>query len=271
MFLDIKQIITSHAVQSFLEGSILGLLALVIYLFTINDQTRTYALPILILCLSLIGVVYVFTLHEKSKQTEMHQKKTFQILIFACVSAILLWVGTTGWLVSPFFYLLYLVAVSLAFLFNTSVAVSFILVIVAILLPQIGGIHTNIDIFSLLSLLLIIPLSYFLRREYVVRIEREKKILVLEREHKAIETNVEKVLANKIVSLGAQMREPINDIRQIALYAEKHAVMLDEKDFAKIVISTSRAFDLLNAFEESATGKKLLRTPKKNTKESAKN
>lgn len=248
-----------HSVQSFVEGSIMGLLALVIYLFTINDQTRVFALPVLALCLLLIVGVYIFTLHSKS---DMHQKKTFQILLFACVSAILLWVGTTGWFLSPFFYLLYLVAVSLAFLFNTSAAFSFILVLVAILVPQIGGVNTNLNIFSLLSLLLIIPLSYFLRREYILRIEKEKKILILEKTHKTSETEVEKILANKITDLGARMREPINDIRQIALFAEKNGAPRDEKDFAKIVISTSRAFDLLDAFEEESTGRKLLKTPK---------
>lgn len=257
-----KQKFSFSSVQSFLEGSIMGLLALVIYLFTVNEQTRIYALPVLLFCLVLILAVYFFKIHTDAKQTDMHQKRTFQILLFACVSAILLWVGTTGWFVSPFFYLLYLVAVSLAFLFNTSAALSFILVLVAILLPQIGGVNTNINIFSLLSLLLIIPLSFFLRKEYVKRIEQEKKILVLEKTYKASDSDVDKILANKVTNLGALLREPINDIRQIALFAQKNGAPRDEKDFSKIIISTARAFELLDSFEEEATGRKLLKTPK---------
>lgn len=258
----VKHKFSFSSLQSFLEGSIMGLLALVIYLFTINEQTRVYALPVLLFCLVLILAIYFFKMHGEVKRTDIHQKRTFQILLFACVSAILLWVGTTGWFVSPFFYLLYLVAVSLAFLFNSSAALSFILVLVAILLPQIGSVNTNINIFSLLSLLFIIPLSFFLRKEYVKRIEHEKKILVLEKAYKSSDSNVDKVLANKITNLGAQMRESINDIRQIALFAQKNGAPRDEKDFTKIVISTARAFELLDSFEEEATGRKQLKTPK---------
>lgn len=254
--------ISASGVQSFLEASILGLLVLVIYLFTINSDTRVYALPALVTILVLVCVVYVFHLRSINKKSEIHEKRTFRILIFAVVSAILLWVGTTGWFVSPFFFLLYLVAISLAFLFNTSVAFSFILVLVAILLPQIGGIKTKVDMVSLLSLLLIVPLSYYLRLEYLRRIEREKKILVLEKQHKAFKSMVDEILSNKVVNLGAKVREPINDIRQIALYAKTHNSAVDEKDFDKIIISTSRAFDLLKNFEEETTGKLLMRTPK---------
>jgi hypothetical protein len=102
-----------------------------------------------------------------------------------------------------------------------------------------------------------------LRQEYVKRIEREKKILVLEKEHKVMESKVEEVLANKVVSLGAQLREPINDIRQIALFAERNGGPRDIKDFNKIIISTGKAFDVLNTFEQETTGKTLVRTPKK--------
>ena len=253
----------SSRFQSMLEAGILGLLALVIYIFTIADDTRIYALPTLAIILVLVGIVYFFHLRSKNQKSNLHEQRTFRILIFACVSAVLLWVGTTGWFVSPFFYLLYLVAISLAFLFNTSVAFSFILVVVAILLPQISGVKTQIDIVSLISLLLVVPLAYYLRREYIKRIEREKKILVLEKEHKVLQTKVEEVLANKVVNLGAQLREPINDIRQIALYAEKNGGPRDVKDFDKIIISTGKAFDVLKGFEEETTGKILVRTPKK--------
>lgn len=260
---------TLHAsrLQSLLESSILGLLALVIYVFTINSEMRSYALPVLGGILVLVSIIYVIHSRAKGGKANVHEKRTFRILIFACVSAILLWVGTTGWFVSPFFYLLYLVAISLAFLFNTSVAFSFILVIVAILLPQIGGVKTQVDIMSLVSLLLIVPLSYFLRKEYISRIEKEKKILILETTHKAYETKVEEILSNKVVSLGAQLREPINDIRQIALYAEKNGGPRDVKDFDKIIISTGKAFEVLKTFEEKTTGKVLVRTPKNENEE----
>lgn len=263
MLTNIKTTLTSSRLQSVLEAGILGLLALIIYVFTINSDTRVYALPALGLILLLVGIVYVFHIKTKDGQSKLHEQRTFRILVFACVSAILLWVGTTGWFLSPFFFLLYLVAISLAFLFNTSVAFSFILVLVAILLPQIGGVKAQVDIVSLLSLVLVVPLAYFLRREYIVRIEREKKILVLEKEHKALQSKVDEILTNKVINLGARMREPINDIRQIALYAEKNGGPRDVKDFDKIIISTGKAFDLLKAFEEETTGKTLVRTPKK--------
>lgn len=254
---------TPSSVQSFLEATILGLLALVIYIFTIHSDTRIYALPALGVVLLLVGIVYIFHIKSTDQKSKLHEQRTFRILIFACVSAILLWVGTTGWFLSPFFYLLYLVAISLAFLFNTSVAFSFILVLVAILLPQIGGVKAQVDSVSLLSLFLVIPLAYYLRREYVAKIEREKKILVLEKEHKVMQSKVDEILTNKVVSLGAHLREPINDIRQIAMYAEKNGGPQDIKDYDKIIISTGKAFELLKTFEEETTGKILVRTPRK--------
>ncbi len=250
--------------QKIIESIILALLILVIYLFTTNSDTRVYALPFLLFGFLFVGGVYLFQIRFTKSQQVMVQTRTFKILIFAFVGAILLWVGNTGWFLSPFFYLLYLVAISLGFLFSNSVTLSFVLVLIAILLPQMGTVNTKIDFISIVSLLLIIPLTYFLRREYLVRVEKDKKILILEKGHKAIETKVEEILANRVTKLGAELREPINDIRQLALYAKKNKEY-NRKEFEAIISSSEKALSQLKSFEENTTGRILVKTPAKKT------
>lgn len=253
--------ILSSRMQNALENVILAMLVLVIYLFTINPLTKNYALFALIGCAIVLGGVVVYHwFTEKGTHYSFRNSRTFKLLIFALVSAVLLWVSDTGWFFSPFFYLLYLVVISLGFLFSTSAAFSFVLVIFAILLPNMNTTNADISIITLSSLFLIIPLSYFLRLEYLHRVESEKKILILEQEHKQYKNTVDKVLSNKIVGYASTMREPLNDIRQMVLYAQQKPERT--KDVYKdILASSDKALHFLKEFEEISTGKKLVKTP----------
>lgn len=263
---DQKNVLTktllSLKAQQFIEATILALLSLSVYLFTIHPLTRAYAPDILLVCVIVIAAINLLYMQRVHKKPVTADSKTFKVLMFTLVIAILLWVGNTGWSVSPFFYLLYLVGISLGFLFSPSVMFSFVLVLIGVLLPNVGNIDTRVDFVTFFSLFLIIPLSYFLRREYLKKIEREKKILILEKEHKAYENKVEEILANKITRVGTELREPINDVKQLALYAKSQKKVFKDEDYDAIIASSEKALNYLKHFEEDTTGRILVKTPK---------
>lgn len=251
-------------IQKAIESIILALLVLVIYLFTINPLTKTYAIYALLISLVFFSLLYLVSLKRHHHLDWRIHERTLRILVFAFATAILLWVGNTGWAFSPFFYLLYILGLALGFLFNTSAAFSFVIVLVAVLLPQIGNINTHFDYVTVLSLFLIVPLSYFLSHAFLKVKEKEKKILILEHEKKNFQDTVEELLNNKVIKFAADLREPVNDVRQLALYVPKKQT---EETLAenrkKIVASSEKALALIAEFEEDTTGRKLLKSPGK--------
>ncbi|MDQ5900512.1 MAG: hypothetical protein QG600_90 [Patescibacteria group bacterium] len=250
-------------IQKIIEGVILALLTLVVYLFTINPYTKPYSVYALIFCLALSAGLYFYSLRTMHKNHTRIQPQTIKLLLFTFATAILLWVGSTGWAVSPFFYMLFIVGISVAFLFSTSASFSFVLVLVAILLPNFEGVRGNFDIVTVLSLLLIIPLSYFLSHAYLKVKEKEKKILILEDESKNVRSKVDELLHNQITRMSAQLREPVNDIKQIALFYPQAKTKKDQEEYiSRIAKSSEKALELLNSFEKQTTGRSVVHTKK---------
>lgn len=250
-------------IQKIIEGIILALLTLVVYLFTINPNTRPFSVYALIFCLLFSGALYLYSLTHSARKSARITPKTLKLLLFTFTTAILLWVGSTGWAVSPFFYLLFIVGISVAFLFSTSASFSFVLVLVAILLPNFEDVRGNFDIITVLSLLLIIPLSYFLSHAYLKVKEKEKKILILEDETKNAKTKVEELLHNQITRISAELREPINDIKQMSLFYPDAKTKKDQEEYIKrITKSSQRALSLLDEFEKETTGRSVVHTKK---------
>ena len=252
-------------IQQTIESIILALLVLVIYLFTINPLTKQYAIYALLASFIFLSFLYLVSLKKHHHMDWRINTKTLRILIFVFTTAILLWVGNTGWSLSPFFYLLYILGLALGFLFSTSAAFSFVIVLVAVLLPQIGTINAHFDYVTVLSLFLIVPLSYFLSHAFLKVKEKEKKILILEHEKKNFQDAVEEVLNNKVIKFAADLREPVNDVKQLALYVpKKQTERLLAENRKKIIASSEKALALITKFEEETTGQKFLKTPKRN-------
>lgn len=175
--------------------------------------------------------------------------------------ALLLWIGVTGWFVSPFFYFLYLMAIVLGFVYSSFATFLFVLVLVGIFLPNVGSIDFTVDIVTLLSLSSVVPLTYYLQKEYLHLKQAEKKILILEEYRKAPRNRVDEVLTNKISRFSVDLRQPINDIRQVALHAMK--AKKPEKvweAFHKVTVLGREALDQIEEFEVKTTGKKLIHT-----------
>lgn len=93
--------------------------------------------------------------------------------------------------------------------------------------------------------------------------EKEKKILILETENKLYGGKVEELLRNVVTKVSVDLREPLNDIRQLAIYSPKLSTTKERDEYRKrIVKSSEKALQILKGFEEETTGRKLLRNPK---------
>lgn len=235
--------------NNFLQGIFLYVNLIFIYFFTTIPLTRNYSFTLLIL---LLLTILILTIFGKLKNA---------VTGYIIIDIVLLIVGITGWFFSPLFSWIYILSLALSFLFNNTVSNSFILILVFIFLPNLGSIDLNIDILSLSSLLLLIPLNQFLRGEYLKLRENEKSILILKEEHKQYKDKLSEILANKVSKISVDIKQPLNDVRLIALYEQKK----DKKNriYSKIITLIDSSIKYLKDFEETVTGVKLSHSPKK--------
>src|SRR3989344_3002905 len=133
---------------------------------------------------------------------------------------ILLLVGATGWFLSPFFFLLYLLPMYLGFLYVPSVA---------------------FDIMTLLSLLLVIPLVIYLRKKFLILKQTDKDILILEEESGIKDTDtIATLLANRVTNLGVTIRQPLSFIKQAAtVLIEEDLSPKEATEYLKRIRSTA--------------------------------
>ncbi len=232
-----------------LQEFALVILFFFIYFFTTLNQTKPHSFSLLFICL-------IFLLSSL-----LFKKKYNNVLIYLTIATILLIVGITGWFYSPLFSWIYILAIALSFLFNSTMSTLFILVLVGVFIPYLGSIDVNLDILTIASLLLIIPLNHFLRNEYLRLTESDKRILILKEENQKYENKLTEVLANKISKTAVDVKQPLNTARQIALYEKSKNPK--NKNIEKITELTENALQLLKKFEEESTGIKLTKNPKK--------
>lgn len=231
-------------------------LAIAIFILTKNPLTGPFKLQMALLSLLLL-VIYGFW--QAKKDQSATKSPTF---IFILTSTVLFLVGATGWFFSPFFFTLYLLTIVLAFVFSPAVSFGFVAALVGLFSFNIGEVDLAYDFLVVLSLLTTIPLSLYLRKEYLRLKEAEKEILVLEKEKRQYQTSVEEVLANKINSFAVNLRQPINDVKLLAYRLKNLKNNAEiEKYRQRIITSSEESLHLLKSFEEEATGKKLLSTP----------
>lgn len=233
-----------------LQGFGIILVSYLIYIFTIYSPTKAHSLD-----LSFFVLIFILG-------SLLFKRKNTILMTYLVISFVMILVGATGWYFSPFFSWVYIVAIALGFLFDPIISTFFVGGFALILSPNIGSIDFTLDILTLISLLSIIPLTSILRHEYLKLKENEKKILIMENEHERYKSALEQVLANKVSKIAVDVREPINDIRQLAYIAKGDPKKRQVKDDEKIIELTDRTINLLKKFEEEATGKRLKKTPK---------
>ena len=232
-----------------------------VYLMTILPATKIYVSRFFIFyfLFTLGGVIYYQGAHKHKTPTHTTNQFVFLLSITA-----LLWVGITGWYFSPFFYLLYLIGVLYAFIFSPFVTLAFVSMLCLLFLPNVGSIDLSFDIVTLLSLFSMVPLRFYLQREYLRLKESEKKVLILERENQKYKNKVEEVLANRITRVAVDLKQPVNDIKQTLSFLRKtETTPKTVKYLKKMQGLVENALIQLETFETSTTGRKLVHTRNK--------
>lgn len=225
-------------------------IAILAYLLNVLSFTKGLLLP-----LALIGIITLiaYTLVQKRKGEEAIRTHRF---IYLLTATVLLVVAATGWFFSPFFFTLYLLALILAFEFESSVSIGFIAVLAGLFSMNVGEVDVAYDFLVILSLIAFIPVTFYLRKEFLKLKEAEKKILVLRTASSTQPLRiVEDILLNKIHSFAANMRQPVNDIKQLTHHILKHEAKSEREKLSERVIACSEeALRMLKKFEDETTG-----------------
>lgn len=236
----------------------IALITLVIYFITVLPSTRPIAnsMFVLYIFVAVVGIAY-----WPFARSTIKSQSLLTAYFLAVFVSLLMWIGVTGWFLSPFFYFLYLLAIILAFMYSPFATFLFVMVLIGLFVPNIGSIDFTVDIITVVSLLSVVPLTYFLQREYLELKQTEKKVLILEEQGKDLKNKVDEVLANKVSKFSVDLRQPVNDIRQVALVAlkSKNKKKIDDA-LHKIAVLGRESLDQIEKFEENVTGKRLVHT-----------
>lgn len=117
---------------------------------------------------------------------------------------------------------------------------------------------------TMLSLLSVVPLTYFIQKEYLQLKQAERKVLILEEETGEIRNKVDALLVNKVVKMAVDLKQPINDMRQLAMLAStKTEGAAAKRTLHKIIVLGRESLDQIEDFEENVTGRKLIHTKNK--------
>lgn len=237
---------------------------LLIFLLTKNPITAPFKLQLALIILIVMGI-YSYLLTKRGEVLSEHKPFLYLLLSF-----ILLLVGSTGWFFSPFFFSLYLLAIFLAFTFSTAASLSFVVTLVILFSFNIGEVDLAYDFLVVLSLLTVIPISLYTRKEYLRLKEAEKDILILKKEHEKYLSKVDEVLGNKINNFAANLRQPINDIKLLGYRLLKATKLPDLKKYSeRLIFASEEALSVLKGFESETTGTTVVSTPDKPTTKTA--
>lgn len=225
-------------------------ITVLIYLLNAVSFTKPLLLP-----LALAGIIalIMYGVIQKRKGEDVVRTQRF---IYILTATVLLVVAATGWFFSPFFFTLYLLALVLAFEFEPAVGIGFIAILVGLFSLNVGEVDVAYDFLVILSLIAFIPLTLYLRREFLKLKEAEKEILVLRKTSSTPPSGiVEEILLNKIHNFSANLRQPINDIKQLTHHMVKHDARTEREKLQERVLSCSEeALRSLKKFEDETTG-----------------
>ena len=225
-------------------------ITVLVYLLNAVPFTKPLLLP-----LALAGMIGLIGYSYRRRQSDERIVRT-GIFMYLLTAIILLVVAATGWFFSPFFFTLYLLALVLAFESEPAVGIGFIAVLVGLFSLNVGEVDVAYDFLVILSLIAFIPLTLYLRREFLKLKEAEKEILVLRKTSLNPPSGiVEDILLNKIHNFSANLRQPINDIKQLTYHMVKHDARIEREKLQERVLACSEeALRSLKKFEDETTG-----------------
>lgn len=238
--------------------------------FTVIGKTALFFfLPLLVLVWMSTQAVAPYTLHLglivflAAVSLAFVQQETLpftRVVLHSLI--ILLLVGGTGWFLSPFFFLLYLLPIYLGFLYVPAVAFGFLAALLVIFASSVGEVDIAFDIMTLLSLLLVIPLVMYLRRKYLVLRQTDRDILILEDESRIKDVGtIGKLLSNRVTSLGVNVRQPLTFIKQASELLMEGK--LDEKEtkesIKRIRTTATETLEMVRSFEGETSANEVLK------------
>ena len=242
---------------------------------TIGKTALFFLLPLLTLAWTSVPAVAPYTLHLglialvaaialsfiKSEKYSLAKTVLHTIII-------LLLVGGTGWFLSPFFFLLYLVPIYLGFLFTPAVAFGFLAALLVIFAFSVGEVDVAFDIMTLLSLLLVVPLVIYLRRKYLILRQTTKDILILEDESGIKDADtIGKLLSNRVTNLGVNVRQPLTFIKQAATLLMEGNLTPQEATthVERIKTTATETLEMIRSFEGQTSANVVLRNKENKT------
>lgn len=178
---------------------------------------------------------------------------------------ILFLVGGTGWFLSPFFFLLYLLPIYLGFLYTPAIAFGFLTALLIIFSASIGEVNISFDILTLLSLLLVVPLLIYLRKKYLILRQTNKDILILQDESAIKDTDtIASLLSNRITNLGVTIRQPLAFVKQAAtVLLEEDLSPKEATEYLKrIKITATDSLKEISEFEGDTSANEVLKNAK---------
>jgi hypothetical protein len=243
--------------QKFMGGITVAAVTIVVFLLTTFTGTSTIvnSMFLLYIAIAFFGSLY-FPVARKNIRNKT-VLSTYMLIIFV---AMLFWVGVTGWFFSPFFYLLYLLAIVLSFILSPFATLLFVITLVGLFSPNIGSIDVTLDFITIMSLFSIVPITYYLQKEYLYLRQQEKKVLILEEETQDLRNKVDEVLRNRVIKFAVNVRQPVNDMKQMAIFAQTEGKEKIHTALKKIAKLGDESLSLIEDFEVSVTGKKLVHT-----------
>ena len=207
---------------------------------------------IILVWLAAVWMVLVNALLSRKPSSQSTQLALVNFLIFC-----LFLVAATGWFVSPFFFLINLMAIAITFVVTPLASLGFIVALCVLYLFQVPQINVADDALVILSLIVTFPLALYLRRQYLKSQQDENRILILE--GSGGEDTVEKILSNKITNFSSAIRQPLVNIKNYTHVVGNHKLdtTVSWEYMKRIYDSATIALKELAQFEEEVTGKKI--------------
>ncbi len=238
-------------------GITVAILTILVFLLTTLSATSSFVNSLFLLY---VGIVLFGSLYFPIMRKNVRNRSVLIVYGLFIFVAVLFLVGVTGWFFSPFFYLLYLLAIILSFLLSPFSTLLFIMTLVGLFIPNIGSIDITLDFITIMSLFSVVPITFFLQKEYLYLRQQENQVLILQEETQVLRNKVDEALHNRIIKFAVTLRQPVNDMKQMAIFAQTEGKEKAQSSLKKIAKLGEESLGIIEEFEVSVTGKKLVHT-----------
>ena len=232
-------------------GSSVGFFALPLIVFTLSSFFSNGQWLIFTALFLLVTAIALYFIPGKPRGLSV---SVWILLVLALIAS-------TNWFYSPFFFALYLLAITLGFLYTPLTATAFTAALLIIFSLSFGEQDASYDFLVFLSLLSVIPITVALRRNYLIVQQEKKGILILESDQrKSGITSLDAVLENQVNKIGVTLRQPITYIKQGLHLLIKGKLTEEEADdiLPRMQKSADELFTLVKEFERGATNNDLI-------------